>query len=42
MKEAFGNSAIVDYSVLQVYDMLTKEQSPLKNNCFYQSVCHHS
>ena len=29
-KEAFGNSAIVDYSVLQVYDMLTKEQSPRK------------
>lgn len=28
--EAFGNSAIVDYSVLQVYDMLTKEQSPRK------------
>lgn len=29
-KEAFGNSASVDYSVLQVYDMLTKEQSPRK------------
>lgn len=29
-KEAFGNSAIVDHSVLQVYDMLTKEQSPRK------------
>ena len=29
-KEAFGNCAIVDYSVLQVYDMLTKEQSPRK------------
>ena len=29
-KEAFGNSAIVDQSVLQVYDMLTKEQSPRK------------
>lgn len=29
-KEAFGNSAILDYSVLQVYDMLTKEQSPRK------------
>lgn len=29
-KEAFGNSAIVDYSVVQVYDMLTKEQSPRK------------
>ena len=29
-KEAFGNSTIVDYSVLQVYDMLTKEQSPRK------------
>lgn len=29
-KEDFGNSAIVDYSVLQVYDMLTKEQSPRK------------
>lgn len=29
-KEAFGSNAIVDYSVLQVYDMLTKEQSPRK------------
>lgn len=29
-KEAFGSDAIVDYSVLQVYDMLTKEQSPRK------------
>ena len=29
-KEAFGSNAIVDYSVLQVYDMLTKKQSPRK------------
>lgn len=29
-KEAFGSDAIADYSVLQIYDMLTKEQSPRK------------
>lgn len=29
-KEAFGKDANVDYSVLQIYDMLTKEQSPRK------------
>ena len=29
-KEAFGGSSNVDYSVLQIYDMLTKEQSPRK------------
>lgn len=29
-REAFGGSSNVDYSVLQIYDMLTKEQSPRK------------
>ena len=29
-KDAFGNKVNVDYSVLQIYDMLTKEQSPRK------------
>ena len=29
-KDAFGNGSNVDYSVLQIYDMLTKEQSPRK------------
>lgn len=29
-KDAFGNGANVDYSVLQIYDMLTRGQSPRK------------
>lgn len=29
-KEAFGGESKVDYCVLQIYDMLTKEQSPRK------------